>query len=749
MPQLDTTPKPLKPFINHGVNLEASSGDQAIGDCPFCGKEGKFWVNIKTGQWDCKVCGEKGNAVTFLRLLWDRSDKETEDYEGFAADRTLLYPETLMRWGVCKSIINDRWMVPGYNVEGKMVQLYQYTPVMEKGEWVKRLLPTPEMGGHGFHRSNFYDPKKPNLYICEGPWDGLAWCETLRRAKEDGENLAVTGAESSSLYATASVIATPGANVFQENWCKVASGKHIFLMYDSDHPRQCKGGKVVRTGFDGMQRVAEMLSRYEQPPAGIYFIKWGEEGYDPSLADGYDLRDSLNHPTIVERVSVMRRVLHSVEPIPAEWVKGRTSQAQATGGTEIECLPCSDWSSLQNTWRKAMHWTEGLDRTLSVMLASVTSTKSVGDQLWIKVIGPPSSGKSTLCEAISINKKNVLALSTIRGFHSGFKDPDAGGANISLIIRLNGKTLVTKDGDSLLTAPNKDQILGEARDLYDGTARSDYRNGMGKAHEGIRVTWILCGTGELKNLDTSELGARFLDCYVMEEICDELEDSIGLSVAYRALRGVSAESNGEAESQYDPDLLQAMQLTGGYVNYLRDNAQMLLTEVGKEVLLNDEHMLHVCAKLAKFVSYIRARPSKKQDEMIVREMSARLVSQLTRLALCLSVVLCKKTIDKEVLRRVTRVAMDTAKGRTLNIVRKLFPDGAIGTDIKHISHLKGETEDKLRPLLYFMRAIGIVEVFSVKEIRGLAARPKWRLTDSFYKLYEEVLRSGEAQPTSK
>jgi hypothetical protein len=99
-------------------------------------------------------------------------------------------------------------------------------------------------------------------------------------------------------------------------------------------------------------------------------------------------------------------------------------------------------------------------------------------------------GKSTLCEALSTNKNHVKALSTMRGFHSGHRDDS--GTNKSVVFELKGKTLITKDADSMVKSPNWPQIMGEARDLFDRVSRTNYRNGMGMDSEGINMTELGC-----------------------------------------------------------------------------------------------------------------------------------------------------------------------------------------------------------------------------------------------------------------
>ena len=147
------------------------------------------------------------------------------------------------------------------------------------------------------------------------------------------------------------------------------------------------------------------------------------------------------------------------------------------------------------------------------------------------------------------------------------------------------------------------------RSLYDCTTRSHYKNKMGKDYVGVRMTWILCGTSSLRSIDSSELGERFVDCVVMEGIDDDLEDEILWRVANRADRNMAVLANGDVTTNYEPELALAMGLTGGYVDWLRENASQLLAQVQ----MNETH-LRLCTRLGKFVAYMRARPSKQQDE---------------------------------------------------------------------------------------------------------------------------------------
>lgn len=448
---------------------------------------------------------------------------------------------------------------------------------------------------------------------------------------------------------------------------------------------------------------------------------------------------------LAARIAALQALVRGLLPVPDAWLKtaakasSKNNDGDGTDDGTMECLPCNSYRELIMSWRKAMRWTDGLDHALAVMLASVASTKAVGDQLWIKVIGPAACGKSTLCEAISVNHEYVLAKSTIRGFHSGYKldSPEEGGGggeqDHSLIPQIRGKTLVTKDGDTLLQSPNLSQILAEARDLYDSTSRTHYRNAMSKDYSGVRMTWLLCGTSSLRSIDSSELGERFLDCVIMDGIDDDLEDEILWRVANRADRNLALESGTDAASQHEPALAEAMQLTGGYVTFLRENASKALAGI----TLPDTGK-HQCTRLGKFVAFMRARPSYHQEEVAERELAARLVSQHVRLAKCLAFVLNKNEVDAEVMRRVRQVALDTSRGQTLAIAAHLHGTGDIGLEPTSLAHLLTKEDSRVRTLLRFLKAIHVTEVYQPKVSKGVKGRPRYRLTSKLRKLFDEV-----------
>jgi hypothetical protein len=732
--QSDQVPAHLRPYIAHGLNLQYRPGDaEAVCECPFCGREQKFSVNISTGQWQCFVCGSGttkggGNIYTFIRLLHSESETATKDYAELTGERCLEYSDTLVHWGICKSTLSGNWMVPAYDLDAKgnrvIKQLYQYVQNSER----RYLLPTPELG-HGLFGVNLYDNSKPIVYLCEGPWDALRLWEVLRTTKITNQVLVPTASADASLYADANILAVPACKVFFDNWIRWFRDKQVYLCYDNDYPKQhpTRNQMTPPAGFVNMKRISGFLSRI----ADVYYLNWGQDGYDPELPDGFDIRDALstNYTALgSDTLQCLHSVLDRIHSVPEEW---KTVVDVSPNGESIEPKPCSSYDELIDAWGRAMKWTGGLDHGLTVMLACVASTMSIGDQLWARIIGPAASGKTTLCEAVSTNKKYTVAKSTVRGFHSGYKI-DESGADHSLVSILGGKTLITKDGDTLLQAPNLAQILSEARDIYDGTSRTHYRNSVSREYDNIRMTWILCGTNSLRQLDTSELGERFIDCVVMDKIDLNLEDEICWLVADQADRGLGYEAGGDSgRSQHSPERIEAYALTGGYVGWLREHAASVLPTIA----FPDEHKRY-CVHLGKFVAYMRARPSARQAEMAERELASRLVAQHVRLAKCLAFVCNREAVDAEIMSRVRQVSLDTARGQTLDIVRVLYRDGEQGRGLRSIAIICNKSEDSQYGLMRFLMAIDVIQPLGTSYNMSSI---KWRLAEHMRQLFQEVM----------
>ena len=714
---------PSRVYTWHGLELAPGPGSQAIGDCPWCGREGKWYVNVETGQSHCQVCeNPSNNPVTFLQQLWERSHAATLDYQALADERKLLYPDTLDHWGVCQSIFTRAWLVPGWGASGTVNQLYMRVQDRSSGKWHWQPSPglDPNHERHGLHGRHLWDKNNDKVFICEGVWDGMALWEALR----------VAGIE-------ANVLAVPACGVWYESWNELCAGRSVALLYDSDHPRKNPKTGVVTSpaGHHHMARVAGLLANAGTPPREIQYLWWGKDGYEPAQKSGFDIGDML---TAGERAGSTRQsnlqaVLDRLMPVPEEWLTVRRLNPRAVVGTEY----CSSWGELIAAWRKALRWRRELDDALSVMLAVALSMPQQGDQLFLQLIGSASGGKTKLCDGM-LTSANCYALEHLTGFHSGYND--GSGDDFSILARANRKVWITPEGDVLMSSPRFAELMSQQRRIFDGTSGASYKNRkQDMRYVGLRTPWIIAGTPELLNTDQSRLGDRFLRCRI-EEPDEEEKLHIMRKACYTAMREAAQSSNGSPDSTTEPGMLRAYKLTGGYVDWLLAQTERIDYHPDGEAELIEHYMSR-----ALFIADMRARP--RLDYRHVHETEAskeqptRLVKQLARLALCLRVVLQKRDIDREVLRRLDKVALDTAWGRSLVMSRLVNGNGRSGVNLRRLCSETGRTPEAELAYLRFLREIDVVESFRPTLASNVRGKARWRLTARFDKLWSEVVNT--------
>jgi hypothetical protein len=306
MPKIDDpVPKAIKPYLFHGVSVnwkhpsEGSTGLYAMGDCPFCGRENKFKVEVESGIYGCFKCEvQPGNISTFLKWLHEKSVERTTEYHKLSVDRGLINGVGLVQWGVCKSIMTGDWVIPAFNSQGTLNQLYKYVWVKSEKRMVT--MPTP-LGHHGVHGVNLYRPENMIVFVCEGWSDGVALYEMLLQMKQDEEgHFHLTGNPDKALINDANVIAVPTASSPSSEsfvrYLPLFSGRVVNLMFDSDHPRinEKTGEQVDGAGIHHMRRVARLLHGAHSPPEAINFLNWGEFGCDKTRKSGWDVRDHIN-----------------------------------------------------------------------------------------------------------------------------------------------------------------------------------------------------------------------------------------------------------------------------------------------------------------------------------------------------------------------------------------------------------------------------------------------------------------------
>lgn len=705
-----STPAKVKPFEFFWPEIDV--GDtHSVGACPFCDRPGKFSIINDTGQYRCVACDRKGNIYTFLSDIYRLSDGSTADHEYEPlAEALSVSVQTLMAWGFRKSCISGNWILPGYNAQGKVCNIYKCDAKL-------RALSTPGCTAHPFGLGavpRSYDV----LWVMEGLKDGLRMYDALGRLRQSRSRVVATKDAGLSLQRSQAVIAMPGSSSLGGDWRHIAlSAPRVNFCFDNDHP--AKDGS--KAGWEGSLKAASKLASEENCPP-LHALKWGDDGYDSSLPSGYDWSDLLQETgSAAKALSLLtaRLVL-----LPKEELKSKAKRdRQADDTPTLEPIERVRFSDLEKDWSQRMHFTEGMRKCLICMLATSYSTMLPGEQLFMRVMGQPGTGKTTLAEAMAAAKNHIFSVSIFTGFHSGFSE---GGESSSLIDFLHNRTVIIKDGDTLLTAPNRERILSELRDLYDRVTRAHYRNKQSLVRENLNTTVLICGTGTLRQLNRSNLGDRFLDCHIappradqtpyIQRVSQTTYDSIASTINQR-----------KTSAQDAPPDTHLKQVTIGYLYWLKDtphNAPALPPNFQRRLEAMGELLAHLRAHI--------------EDDDSEVEMGTRLTSQFIKLAVCSAIVLNKESVDTEVMSLCRQVMLDTASPRWVKLLAVL--------DRKPCSpqQLNAETLVPLtnvRKALRQMETIAMVRRTSIPNRSGIGGRNihKYQMTNSFQHLWHRVM----------
>ncbi len=560
-------------------------GNQFIMDCPFCEKEGHFFYNAETFLWDCKVCHKSGNPVMFLRQIYEQFDTMTQTSQFISGLRDL--PVSAVQ--DCKlkyNPLNSTYMIPTFK-HGKLNNLYKVAQVRKQnkttGEWYDAwiIMASPSPMEHTL--MNWDETTEDTLLIAEGHWDRIA-------------ARAIIGSQSIT------PIGVPGSGVWKPGWCEILAEKHVIFAYDHD--------ASGRAGYENV--IIKHIAQSQYKPSKISFVKWPDD-----KPEGYDLNDCYRE--------YGRGAWHKIN----QWITTYTSPentvvVKATVDTVQADKSCQTFEDLLSRYESVYHTTDSMRMGILLVLSSIYSVRIEGEQLWIRLIGAPSSGKTTIAKCVS-GSEQVVVKSTFTGLFSGWKDD--GGQDASLIPMIAGKTLIVKDADALLKQPNIEKIFSELRDFYDKDSSTFFKNMVAFDYKNIRSTMILCGTQVLRRSDQSFLGERFLDYELI------LEDRDRELIEERMLqRSIATAMN---PSTLPPEM-PVVAAAKGFIENLMERPCNTVMGV------REQHNIKTLARLAATLRTKVDREKFGQREMTfepVIEVPARLIGQLTKLYMAATVVL--------------------------------------------------------------------------------------------------------------
>lgn len=556
------------------------------GACPFCKKDKHFFFSA-TYKWDCKHCQRNGNVYTFIKFIHQIICK-TERIELLSSDRSISI-DTLRNNNVRWNPLNSSYVIPCYNSDGNVNQLYKATPNVNK-EGSYRIGNTPSIEGQLY---NWPSTTYEDIWLVEGIMDKLAAEDIVGQSK-------------------ISVIGFPGSS-FKHTWCSAVSGKNVKIITDNDDA----GGKIRKI-------ILDRFNESPKKPASVQVVSWSNE-----LKKGYDTNDVLkDHKS--EALAYIKNILTDISTASPSQKKKEIAVDTSCDTYEKLITSCSD----------VFHFTKDMDDLVHLLITALYALKIEGEQLWLRVIGPPGSSKTTLATMVGSSAQAVVE-STFTGLFSGWKDDDPTDA--SMISRIEGKALIIKDADALLQQPNKEQIFSELRDYYDKSISVSYRNRVSYSYEDSRAAFILCGTHALRGIDNSALGERFFDfeLTVTEEDREKMTDKM-------LDRSIEEGETGKS-----------------IVNNLKSKAKNLIDNV----VLNESGVAKITpdAKeatkiLSQLLAFMRAKVERhKNGELKYRpspEVPTRLTGQFTKFFQCAPIVVGNTITDDKTIDLARRVAMD-------------------------------------------------------------------------------------------
>ena len=600
----------LRGFEQHGVQFTENTETQAIGFCPFCGHPKKFYANITTRLWDCKVCGRSGNFEHFLAL---RSVDYQSSFKGVAASRLALNrkirPQVLKAWGVGWS--DSFYTIPSTgNPKGMLSDLRRYTlggrSLATSGTHPSFIVPLQQ-----------YDSDR--IWLCEGEWDAMAlWGVLAQLGIKDN------------------VWAVPGANVFPLKLSEMFYDKEVYIVFDNDD-----------AGARGMRKIQIRLATIAR---SVRFINWPE-----GLPDKADVRDFyLANDRDPKRT--LDGILGFLQQNPPTDIIQAAKDAAVCPIEEPGDGKGLEPAVVEMRFQKWLYMasTEPLD----VIFGTVYANQIAGDPLWLFLVAPSGGAKSAyLSQFAGIPGKAICITSlTPKALVSGFILP--GGGDPSLLPALHGKMLVIKDFTCILAmnAPQRDEIFGVLRDAYDGSLAKPFGSGLIRRYESH--FGILAGvTPAIESVHgtNSPLGERFLKYRIryggnvetgreairraLENIGKAVEMSADLKeVTHTVLRRKIMEDEW-------PDVPE----------YIRGRIIQLAQWVAK---------LRGAVSRERYTAKITHKPH--------TEIATRLASQLAKLAIGISAYRREKRVSERTYRTIVSVAQDTAPDTVEEVVKQLY-----------------------------------------------------------------------------
>lgn len=621
MPKKASYAKLFKTYLLQEVD-DKHEGEVKL-TCPLCDKEEHFYANCDNGLWHCKVCDQSGNATSLLtRIHANILEQTTDNQYAFLSEFRGISPEILKLAQFAYDDVEDRWLVPYFTwnpvtkeVSSTLNNLGYFYPssAKAKGRFAIR-----KAGGLNTY---LYNPQPDqtsydqDCYMFEGEWDALAFLDANR--------------DSNAL-----IVGKPGSGYNAAYNQTLKETKKLFLCLDND--------------ASGKQQTVKVMEMAKKEVPDIKVLDWSliedapNDIRDLWMAKGNNFNDILDEAFVTYDAgeSVEKELIGSYTTSLSDYEEIHTFDEYTEKVSSI------------------LYTTPESLLSMAAIFAVTNSIRIPGEPLWMFLISPPSSGKTTFIDSFGGNNElfDNLSKITSKSLVSGWRE-EGNTDDASYLSLLRDKTLFVKDFTVTLSdsADTQRELFGLLTDIYDGTVKIPYGNNQVKEYHDLYFNMIAGVTDIVHSHSAASIGERFLRV-----------DYLGRNYDPRDFARRALQNFGKAKINKQ----QLIEYTLGFVNTLRNNPL--------DISLPDEY-LDPIADLAEFVATIRTKVEMdRQEGMKYRartELPSRLCNVLAKLFVSARSVFqtnydteAPPEANKKAFDVVHKVAMDTAYGFPLDLV---------------------------------------------------------------------------------
>lgn len=159
---------------------------------------------------------------------------------------------------------------------------------------------------------------------------------------------------------------------------------------------------------------------------------------------------------------------------------------------------------------------DDLEAVELVIATAVSHKLKWSEMLWLRIIGASGTGKTELLRTLGYEPyATTMETITAGAIRRGWVNKKEGEKQLTLLQRIDGKLVITKEFGSMLTknADAQREIFGLLRSVYDGELVCDYGSEQGHLPQVTHFDWIIGTTPLIESNRALEysLGSRFID----------------------------------------------------------------------------------------------------------------------------------------------------------------------------------------------------------------------------------------------